>query len=475
VQTPGKTMPSRIALINPSYYSDIFLKSKARAAVSRGTTSLGLAALAAPLLQDGHCVRIWDLNLQDRPTDYLAAALREFNPDFVGITSTTPLIKKAYETAAAVKKFSRQIYVIAGGPHPSALPEDVLRESEIDCVVRGEGDLVLKSIVAGDEKAHIPNIYYKQDGAVLKSKAKESQIDNLDALPFPAYSLFDIDKYSQPSIVSRRRPLGYMETSRGCFARCVFCNKNIHGYRVRMKSPARVADEMQAMLRLGFREIQLIDDIFTADFRRVAAICDEILKRGLDFPWYPRGGIRVDRADPAMLKLMKKAGCYRIPFGIESGSQRVQDAIGKGTTLDQARRAVKCAKEAGFETECYFMIGLPTETEEDVKKSIEFALELDPDYVKFAIAIPLPGTPMFDTMLAEKRLKTTDWEKYNFSASPKELYDHDRMSWETIDRYYALSHKKFYLRPRYAVKMLYKTLKEGTFWGHVKAFTGTQW
>ena len=242
-----------------------------------------------------------------------------------------------------------------------------------------------------------------------------------------------------------------------------------------MKSPGRVVDEMERMLSLGFREIHIIDDIFTADMKRAYAICEEILRRNLDFPWYPRGGIRVDRVSPELLRIMKKAGCYRIPFGIESGSQRILDIAKKKITIEQAETAVKMAKSADMETECYFMIGLPNETEEEIKKSLALAIKLNPDYVKFAITVPLPGTPMFAEMEKNGQIKTRDWEKYNFSISPRELYNHDTLSWEVINKYYNQAHRKFYFRISYVLRMIGHTLRNGTFFSHIKAFMQTKW
>lgn len=466
---------SRIILVNPDYYEEIFSKSKVRSAISRGTTQLGLACIAAPLLNKGHTVKILDLNLAKDPEGFLKKNILELKPNFVGITATTPLIMKAYKIAEMIKGIDEKIVVIAGGPHASALTEDVLKESRIDCVVSGEGDFVLSAIVERGFSDTISNITYKINGQIIRSKIQNYYTQDLDSLPFPAYELFDIKKYSQPLISSRKSPLGYIETSRGCYARCVFCNKNIHGFKVRMKSPLRVVEEMTRMLKLGFRELHIIDDIFTADMGRAYSICEEILKRRLRFPWYPRGGIRVEKVSLELLKIMKKAGCYRIPFGIESGSQRIIDVINKKITIEQAEKAVNLAKKAGLETECYFMLGNPTEREDDIKKSIDFAIKLNPDYVKFAITIPLPGTTMFDEMLTKGQIKTRNWSKYNFSTSPKELYEHDTLPWETIDKYNDISYRKFYFRPQYILKMAYKTILHGTFFAHVKAFFKTRW
>ena len=462
-------------LVNPDYYEEIFTNAKIRSAISRGTTPLNLVTLAAPLIKAGHKVRIVDMNIVHDPERFLADSVREFHPHFVGITSTTPLIIKTYAIAKLVKDIDEDITVVAGGPHPSALPEEVLAESRIDCVVKGEGDSVLKSIIEKGINSGVPNIFYKQDDIIGQSDLQSDYIKDLDSLPFPAYEILNIKDYYQPRISSRKAPLAYIETSRGCYGRCIFCNKNINGSKLRMKSPKRVVDEMEHMLKLGFKELQIIDDLFTADMGRAFLVCEEIIRRGLKFSWYPRGGSRVDRVSLELLKIMKKAGCYRIPFGVESGSQRLMDLVEKNISREQVENAVKLAKKVGMETECYFMLGLPTETEEEMNESINFAIRLNPDYAKFAVTIPLPGTRMFDMMSEKGQIKTRDWSKYNFSSSSKEIYNHDNLSWKTIDKYYDISHRRFYFRIGYILHMALKTVMKGTFFDHLKAFLKTRW
>ncbi len=465
---------AKILLINPNYFDHIFRQARVKVAIAPGITPLGLLSIAAPLRASGHSVKLLDLNLSKNPQMELQETLRKFKPDLVGATSTTPIIKKVYQIAETVKKYDKTVVVVAGGPHPSARPVEVLRESCIDYVIQGQGEPAISSIVEDGRPAGIPNLYYKENGAVINPE-KNEVVQDLDALPYPAYDLLDISKYRQPRIISRKEPVGYVETSRGCYGRCIYCNKNIHGSKIRSKSPARTVDEMEWMLHLGFREIQIIDDNFTANKERAHAVCEEILRRGLKFPWYPRGGIRVDRVDLELLTIMKRAGCYRIPFGVESGSQRVLDTIGKGITLGQVEKSVYLAKKVGMETECYFILGLPSETEEDLQRTIDFAVKLDPDYVKFPFMVPLPGTPVFDSLLASGRIKTLDWEKYSFYTSPDELSDHDVMPWTTIKRYERLAYKRFYFRLRFVLRTIFRTMRNGTFLAHAKGFCGIKW
>lgn len=467
-------MKKKVLLINSNYFEDVYGKSKQRAVLPRGIPVLGFACIAAPLAKLGFNISILDLNFYDNPKEVLIERLKELRPDVIGLTATTAVVNKIIDIAKAARSIIPDVTIVAGGPHPTAAPGDLLKNSDIDIVVSGEGDMVFQSIVEGQDLNGIPNIYYKDNGEIAHSDILDTAVEDLDSLEFPAYFLYDIHKYTASKIFARKSPLAFMETSRGCYSHCVYCNKNIHGYRLRQKSPKRVVDEMEYLLKLGFNEIHIIDDVFTADMKRAYAICEEILRRGLKFPWYPRGGIRVDRVNRELLAIMKKSGCYRIPFGIESGSQRVIDAVKKRITLEQAENAVRLSKEVGLEVECYFMIGLPTETEKDILSSISFARKLDPDYLKFAITLPFPGTEMFDEMVKNNRIKSLNWADYNFSA-PRNVYEHDTLSWKQIEYFYAKCHRDFYLRPAYIMKSLYRSIKNGQFIAHSQAFLSTRW
>jgi len=466
---------AKIILINPDYYNDIFAESKVKAAISRGTPPLCLLTIAAPLIKSGHTVEIINLNVMYDRAFNLAEYIQTSRPDIVGVTSTTPMIYKAYKLAEIVKSVDNTITLICGGPHVSALPEQVLKESLFDIAAAGEGDFVLRDIAENGLSDQIPNIYFKHNNKIVHSVLQQNTVNDLDQLPYPAYELLDINRYFQPGLSSRKQPVAYIETSRGCYAKCIYCNKNIFGRRVRQKSPIRVVDEMEYLLKLGFGEIHIIDDIFTANKIRATAICNEIIQRNLHFPWYPRGGLRVNNVSYELLCLMKKAGCYRIPFGIESGSQRIIDRINKQINLSQAVRAVKWAQQAGLETETYFMAGLPGETEADLRATIDFAIQLNPDYAKYAVSIPLPGTEMFYSMDSNGQILTKKWDKYTFSSSPRQIYRHDTLPWEIIDKYVELFYRKFYFRPAFIFKTLIRTIRAGTFLEHLKGFFKTKW
>jgi radical SAM superfamily enzyme YgiQ (UPF0313 family) len=338
--------------------------------------------------------------------------------------------------------------------------------------VKGEGDFVLQRIVREGLSEQIPNIYFKNNGSIVKAKEQGYITEDLDELPYPAYHLIDLKKYVRSDILVKKQPVGFIEISRGCYGRCIYCNKRIFGFKLRHKSPKRSVNEIEMMLKLGFREIHIIDDIFTADKKRVIAFCEEIEKRGLKFPWLPVNGVRVDSVDLDLLKIMKRSGCYAIAYGVESGSQRVLDVVNKRITLSQVENSVHWAKEAKMEVCLYLMLALPTESQTDMQKTIDFAIKLSPDIAKWSIATPLPGTPLFDRMLKNGQIKSLDWERYIFHGFPKTIYDHDVLSWDVIETYYYRAYKKFYLNPYYISKMILRIfirmISNGSMFSYIK-------
>ena len=290
-------------------------------------------------------------------------------------------------------------------------------------------------------------------------------ITDLDSIPFPALDLYDAPRYTHPRFMARRNPVAYMETSRGCYGACIFCNAR--RTKLRRKSVGRVIEEMKYILSLGFREIHLADDLFTADLKRVKEICRAIIDSKLDISWYPRAGIRVDHVDRELFELMKRAGVWSVPFGIESGNEQILKRIGKNITLEQVRRAVGLARSVGLTTQGYFMVGHPDETEQTVMQTIKFSQSIGLDYAKFTINTPLPGTPLFDEWDRAGIIKTKDWSKYNFHTPPEELYDHPNLSWQQIDKYYRQAMKSFYFRPSYMVRRGWHDLRSGELWSNL--------
>jgi len=448
----------KVLLICPHSVFEPFKRSKIGIAVAK-MPFLSLASLAAPLITAGHEVKILDLSVSEKPEKDLEDALRAFSPDFVGITCTTPLFSEMVYISKFVKNFNKEIIVITGGPHPSTMPEDTLKVSACDIAVVGEGDYTLPEIVSGKDWKDIKGMAFRHKEGVIVNERKPP-IANLDELLMPAWHLYDLKKYKTPRLTCKKNPVGPMESSRGCVFGCIYCNKSVFGRTFRPKSVKRVVDEIEHVLNSGFKEIHIMDDGFTTDMKRAEEICDEIKKRGLDFPWNLVNGIRVDRINETLLHKMRSAGCYRASVGVESGDQSILNRINKGTTLEQIRAAFNMFKSAGMETLGFFMIALPGDTEETMRKTIDFAKELQPDIAKVSITVPFPGTPLYNEYDKLGLIKTKDWSKYGYH-DPRGLYTHPNLDWDTIYKYQKMFFREVYLNPSYIARRFLRGIKTG--------------
>ena len=273
-------------------------------------------------------------------------------------------------------------------------------------------------------------------------------------MPFPDRELLPIEKYS--SILSGGRIVTTMFTSRGCPFQCAFCDRPHLGKKFRARSAQSVIDEIEECLKLGIKEILIYDDTFTVDRQRTIDICDEIIKRGLKFIWDIRA--RVDTVDEEVLKKLKAAGCARIHFGVESGTEKILGVLNKGIHLNQVADAFKWSKKIGLETLAYFMIGSPTETKEDIEQTIKFAKEIRPDYAHITILTPYPATEIYRQALSQGVIKNDYWRE--FAKNPKKgvvtQYWEKELTreelFELLDKFY----KEFYRRPSYIFQQLLK-------------------
>ena len=459
-------------LINPAYSRLIYTKAKIKTGVPINPV-LNLAMLASLPLEKGFKVKILDMNVLEDPDQILRQAIIEESPRLVGITFTTPLFSEAKRIAGLIKKLNLNTTLVAGGPHATTFPEELLNESEFDIVAIGEADFAIKELLESSP-GDVEGVVFKKDGKIIRTPTRQV-LENLDNLPFPAWGLYDLRKYNKPSLSCLKSPPGYLETSRGCPWGCIFCNKNIQGKKFRPKSAKRVVDEIEHMLKTGFREINFLDDTFSTDLDRAKLICVEIIKRGLKFPWHPLNGMRVDRVDQELLMLMKRSGCYKASFGIESGNEQVLKNINKGISLGQAERAVRWAKEIGLETFGYFMLGLPGETERTLQDTINFAKKLKLDIAKFNITIPLPGTEIFNVWDKLGAIKTRDWAKYNFYSPYEVIYNHPTLSHGVLERYYRKAYLSFYFSFLFLVRRLLGGIKRKTILRDIKLFFQTNW
>jgi anaerobic magnesium-protoporphyrin IX monomethyl ester cyclase len=336
-------------------------------------------------------------------------------PDVVGITTSTHGVLSVTTMAREIKKALAGVRIVVGGPHPSAFPEHVMAIPELDFAVRGDGEeplrLLLDRLEEGGLPEGIPGIIWRENGCIRDNGPAEP-VEDLDSLPLPDREGLPIERYYTPSNAYRRTST--IMGSRGCPNQCVFCDVP---HKFRARSPKHIVDEMQECSeRYGIEEIHFIDDLFNSSARRVIEISEEILRRNVKMKWGFKASCR--QVTPEMLQIAKRAGCYRLHYGVETHSDEGLKALNKNMTLDRIYEVFRMTKQAGLVAIAYMMIGCPHEkSPEDVLKVIPFLRRLSPDYVVYSLFTPYPDTKVFQEG-AQKGL----WNKnvwVDFMRDPK--------------------------------------------------------
>ncbi|MCX9011222.1 MAG: radical SAM protein [Candidatus Methanoperedens sp.] len=392
---------------------------------------LGLAYIAGYLESKGYNVEILDCIAEGArdivrdsgKTRYglsdeaIIGHISSRKPDIVGISSMfTPYATDVHNTAKIIKKHNPNICVVVGGAHCSIKPEWVLKDKNIDIAVIGEGELTFLELVERFEKKEdmtsIKGTAVRVGDKIIRNDSRP-YIDNLDEIPFPARHLLPMKIYLENSKESKyimRHPLTTLISSRGCPYNCVYCSiHSVWGNKWRGSSARKVVDEIEFLVNnYGIREIHFLDDNIGASAKRLNEICDEIIERKIDVKWATPNGIAHWRLNEELLNKMKRAGCYRLTFGIESGNIKTREFIGKTFPLDQAKQIIKHANRIGLWTLCTFIIGFPYEEENSIKDTINFAVESDSDFVIFFLLGPFPGTKVYE-IFKKEGLLDFDW------------------------------------------------------------------
>ena len=384
---------------------------------------LGIATLASVLREKGITPFIFDANVEKpNHSERISKIVEKQQIDAVGISFTTFLAGAAYDLADMLKITFPKLPIIAGGYHPTVMSEEVMAHSSIDFAVIGEGEitfpLLLACLQADSSPETVAGLCFRSHGKIVHTH-KRPLLTKLDDVPIPAYELLRLDGYT--SLTSTRKPFVTFIRSRGCFFNCLFCGVSaLFSHRYRCQSPERtVKDTLYLSKTLKIREIQFKDSEFLLDRRNVEEFCRLLIKEHLDLVW--SCSARVDKVDRDILELMKRAGCKRITYGIESGSERMLGVLRKHFTINQVVEAVKCTKDLGLECVAGFIIGTPGEDWTTINQTINLLKSLRLDYASFQFLTAFPGSDLYAEAVQNKWFLTTEhnrgYEEPNINAT----------------------------------------------------------
>ncbi len=364
----------------------------------------GLAYVGAMAEREKHKVEILDLLLernQEAADRRLKAVLGAKKYDLIGMTAMTPDYDAAARAATLIKGSYPRLPIVFGGQHATSKAEEVAAGDACDFVVRGEGEQtfaeLLEALETGRDPGDVDGLAFKRNGAVVKTPPR-APIQDLDALPFPAYRLLELDRYFEPvaaRVTPRNKRCVQIFTSRGCPWRCIYCH-DLFGKRFRARSPENVLAEIRLLQQqFGIQDFLVEDDVFNFDMNRAKRIFDLVkadkkIKAHFQF----NSGLRIERFDEELVRKMAEGGTYFISIAVESATPRIQRHIRKNLKLERVAEVVSWMRKYRIRTLGFFMLGFPSETLEEINGTIRFACNLDLDEALFSIVTPYPGSEL---------------------------------------------------------------------------------
>ena len=375
---------------------------------------IGVAYVATFLSRAGHEVRAFDdFALRGGP-DAILKVVEEFRPEAMGVSVLTPVATDCKALIKRVKDKIPEIKVFVGNIHADLFPEEFL--DLCDAVIHGEGEQasvdVLAAWQAGRTAEGIAGVTIRA-GSDLRSGPKRALPTNLDAYPFPDWGLLPYTRYSLLPLGTIQKPIVAIAASRGCPFRCTYCSLENQGKIYRKRSIKNVVDEMEYSIKqFGVRQFGFMDPIFPMGPKHAIEFSKEVIRRGLDQKQVWLSELRTDVVDRESLEWLKKSGCRRLVFGIESGVDTILKDVKKQNTTNRSRQTIAWCREVGITTVGLFMIGMPGETPEMTQQTIEYACSLELDFAKFAITVPFPGSELYQDQVRSGVLKRKDWENF---------------------------------------------------------------
>jgi len=441
-------MPLPILLANAPYS----LKERYGVFSFLGSTlpNLGLLMLGAVLRKAGNKVKIIDAPAQNLGLEEVVKEIKEDKPQVMGLTAVTPSILKTAKLASIIKDIYPHMQIVIGGPHFTALPEQTLRDyPAFDYGVLGEGEESIVDLVEAlsgkKDIQDVAGIAFRGNGNVKINLPRET-IQDLDALPFPAWDLLKgFPSQYHPAVFKYKRfPSTYIVSSRGCPNKCIFCDTSAFGHKIRFHSPEYILGMIKYLINnFRIRDIIFEDDQFLIDRNRVEQICLGLQENNFKLSW--SCSARVNSVnDLELLKLMRRSGCWLINYGIESCNQQILNSAKKLITVNQIEQAVRLTHKAGILSKGYFIFGLPGETAQTMLETIKFAKRLPLNDISVFMLTPFPGTEIYE-QLQGYSLSKDDFEKMNILNV---IYVPKGLSKEKLIDCQSRFIREFYLRPR---------------------------
>lgn len=450
-------MAKRILLINPDQHQPIAANQpEIYDQEIDYLPPLGILYLAAYLEKNGvYEIKIIDCGVENFDYGKFPQIIHEFKPDVIGLTVLTFTLLDVIAIIKNINLADRNIPIVLGGPHPNLFPNETINLPGVSYLVLGEGEITFKKLIdnLGDKSMlkNIPGLVFKEGEKIINTGPSELLTD-LDSLPFPSRRLTPYKKYF--SVIAKKSPVTTMFTSRGCPYRCLFCDRPYLGKIFRARSAKNVVEEIEEIKRLDIEEIFIYDDTFTINRQRTIDVCKEILARKLKISWDIRA--RVNTIDAEVLSWLKKAGCKRIHYGVESGSQKILDNLKKDITVEMVEKAFRLTKKEGIQTLAYFMIGNPGETLADIRQTMALAKKIKPDFINVSITTPFPGTGLYFQALQRGIIRQDIWREFAQNPSTdfippiwQENFNRGELIY-LMKKFYA----SFYRRPTYILKKI---------------------